>query len=61
MQYTTSRRLFLTSLVALSLQFGASSFAQADELDDIVKAVEILRDGDIPSIYGNFIIGGPHM
>lgn len=30
------------------------------QVDDIVKAVEILRDGDIPSIYGNFIIGGPH-
>lgn len=30
------------------------------QVEEIIQAVEILRDGDIPSIYGNFIIGGPH-
>jgi len=29
-------------------------------VEEILRAVEILKDGDIPSIHGNFIIGGPH-
>lgn len=29
-------------------------------VEEIIRAVEILKDGAIPSIYGNFIIGGPH-
>ena len=30
------------------------------KVEEIIRAVEILRDAEIPSIYGNFIIGGPY-
>jgi len=30
------------------------------KIEDIIKAVEILNAVEIPSIYGNFIIGGPY-
>jgi anaerobic magnesium-protoporphyrin IX monomethyl ester cyclase len=30
------------------------------KIEDIIRAVEILTAADIPSIYGNFIIGGPY-